>query len=409
MININRVKVRLEQLGQFGRDKRGGWSRLSYTAEYFEAVKLVKSWMHEAGLEVHADPVGNTIGRLPGQDDRLPVVASGSHIDTVENGGMFDGNLGVIAALEVAQSLKDNGVENKYPLEVIVFIEEEGIRFQGLLGSRAMIEGMTCQSLQKLKDKNGVLLVDEMVKAGLEPKRVPEAKVDPHKFRCFFELHVEQGAVLESLGINVGLVEGIVGIVHSKAKLVGVSNHAGGTPFSLRKDALAAAAEIILAAEKIARDEAGRDTVATIGRLLIDPNTINTIAGNVEMTFDIRDIDKQVREKVVSDVLQVMEEICVRRKISHSYDEIHHAKGVILPTGVVDLLESSAVDLGIKYHRMVSGAGHDAQIMAKCTDVGMIFVPSKDGISHSHREWTELDQIEEGIKVLYEAIRRKVI
>lgn len=298
-INGARLRDSLDALAKFGRDAAGGWTRFSFTREFMQARELFRRLMEEAGMVVRVDAAGNLIGRLEGLDSRSPVVAAGSHIDTVKNGGKFDGSFGVAGALEVVQTIRENNVPHRHPIEVIVFVEEEGSRFgSGLFGSRAMVGEIPVDLLYRQKDKDGITLFQAMRSAGLNPERIADARVPAGYYKAYFEMHIEQGKILESLGISVGIVEAIAAPVWLKAVLHGRADHAGATPMRLRRDALAAAAELVLVAENIAK-EAGEPTVVTVGKLSVRPGGINIIPGLVEMTFDIRDTDAARRDKVV--------------------------------------------------------------------------------------------------------------
>lgn len=404
-INETRLKNHLDALAEFGRDERGGWTRFSFTPEYLEARNLVQKWMEEAGMAVRVDAAGNLIGRLEGLDSSLPVVAAGSHIDTVKNGGKFDGNFGVLGAIEVVQTIKENGLPHKHPIEVIVFVEEEGGRFgAGLFGSRAMNGQVDKEFLFSRKDKDGVTIADAFKATGLDPDKIAEARINPGYYKAYFEMHIEQGAVLDSLGISIGVVEGIAAPVWLKALLNGRADHAGATPMNLRRDALVAASELVVVAERIAK-EVGGSAVATVGKLTVLPGGANVVPGQVEMIFDIRDIYDEQREKVIVGVKTTFQEVCKKRSIDYEMEEMIKIDPVILPPHMTGLIEEAAKEVvGAFYHRMVSGAGHDAQIMAKITDVAMIFVPSKDGLSHCPDEWTEMADMAAATQVLLQAL-----
>lgn len=403
-INKNRLQERLDLLAEIGRDENGGWSRFSFTGEYLEACESVKKWMQEAGMTVEFDAAGNLIGRLNGSNNSLPVVAMGSHIDTVRNGGKFDGNFGVIGAIEVVQTIKENNIKNNNPIEIIVFNEEEGSRFGvGLLGSRAMVGKINKDILYEHKDKEGTAIADGYRAIGLDPDVIEKAHKPKGYYKSYIEMHIEQGKVLDSINKSVGLVEGISGYAWLSGKIIGCSDHAGATPMNLRKDALAAAAEVILATERIAH-EIGGSIVATVGKVSVGPNSINVVPGNVEMTFDIRDIDDSIIQLGVKRIKDAFADICRKRNIEGNIDEIVRTQAVMLPSSMIKVTESSAAKIGASYHRMISGAAHDAQMMASITDVAMIFAPSKDGISHSPKEWTEMEDLETCTNTLLNSI-----
>ena len=392
-VNAGRISKRLEDLAEFGIDALGGWSRPSYTGEYAKAYNLVKRWMEEAGMVVRNDAIGNLFARMEGEEDGLPVVAAGSHIDTVKNGGKFDGNAGVIGALEVAQIMKENNIRPKHPYEVIVFVEEEGSRFgTGLLGSRAMLGEVDEAFLDQKKDKDGISIAQALEDWGLDPSKVQEAKVKTGYYKAYFEIHIEQGSVLDNLNIPIGIVEGIAAPVWMKVKLKGRSDHAGATPMNIRRDAFLAAAEASLSAEIIAK-EVGKATVATVGKINVFPGGANIVPGEVEMFFDVRDIDANLRDHAIERIKASIEEICDRRNITFESEEVLKVDPCILPKWIIDTVEEGAKETGLGYHRMISGAGHDAQLMAKITDVGMLFMPSIEGRSHCPEENTKIEDV----------------
>ncbi|GAW92158.1 Zn-dependent hydrolase [Calderihabitans maritimus] len=403
-IDPMRMKRRLDALAEFGRDPQGGWTRYSFTPEYIQAQNLVKEWLEEAGMKVRLDPVGNLVGRLEGIDGTLPAVAMGSHIDTVKNGGKFDGNLGVVAAVEVVQTIVENHIAHRHPIEVIVFVEEEGARFGSvMLGSRAMLGLVTLEDLHKHHDEAGITLYQALRSMGLSPEKIPASVVPPGYYKAFFEMHIEQGAILDSMNIPVGIVEGIAAPVWLAIRITGRADHAGTTPMNLRRDALSAAAEIVLAVEKIAR-ETDKSTVATVGRLQVKPGGINIVPGEVKMTVDIRDIDVQRRQTVVKKIEDAVKVVCQRREISYEINEIVRIEPVMLPAKMRQLIASAAEEVNVPYCKIISGASHDAQIMAQITPVGMIFAPSKGGLSHCPQEYTELEDIAVCTRVLLSSV-----
>lgn len=404
-VNVDRIKYRMERLGEIGRDPNGGWTRFSFSEDDFLARELVLNYMREAGLATWSDAAGNIFGRREGSDAYCAAVASGSHIDTVKNGGLFDGNAGVICALEVAQVLADAGIVHKKPYEMIIFAEEEGGRFgSSLFGSRAMAGQIDTDYLKNKKDKDGITQWEAMKKFGLSPEQIDTAKVREERFKEFFELHVEQGNVLERNGEIIGVVEGIVGIIWLGIKLVGVTSHAGATPMGeLRRDALVASSEIIMAVEKAAT-EVGFGSVATVGHIKVTPSVINVIAGEVELGVDIRAIDQGVMENLSARIKQDIVTIASKRGIHSEVSELVRVEPTMLSSTCIDLIVEKAVNRNIPFRVMHSGAGHDSQVMASVTDVGMIFVPSKGGISHSPLEDTSWKDLAVGAQILLDVV-----
>jgi len=409
VVNGARVQERLQKLGEFGRDSNGGWSRFSFTESYMQARNLMEQWMKEAGMELRIDNAGNLIARKEGSDASLPAVASGSHIDTVRTGGLLDGNLGAVAAVEVAQVLYENQIKHRHPFEVIVFSDEEGARFgAGTIGSRAMAGKIDRDTLYRLKDEDGISLAEALKSVGVNPDRVEDAYVPKGYYKAFFEMHIEQGRVLEELGIDVGIVEGIAAPIWLAAEIVGRADHAGATPMNARQDALVAAAEIVLEMERLA-SKSSPATVGTVGKLVVKPGTPNVVPGGVDMVFDIRDISAENRTNVLNQLKEIIKEICNCRRLQFNLELLQELTPILLSTTVTEIIEESTNELGFPYHRMNSGAAHDAQAMAEITDTGMIFTPSKDGKSHCPEEYTEPAQIEKCLQVLYQSIKKLII
>jgi allantoate deiminase len=400
-INPERINSRLNELAEFGRNEQGGWSRFSYSYQYLKARDLVKKWMIEAGMNVRTDAIGNLIGRLEGTDENAPVVSAGSHIDTVKYGGKYDGTVGVIGALEVAQTIKENNIQHRHPIEIITFVEEEGSCFNiGNLGSKAMCGLLTKEMMYTAKNVEGKTLAEILESVGLDPEKIDEAKVGPNYYKAFFELHIEQGAILDSLGIKVGIVQGIAGLVWLKVTINGRADHAGATPMNLRKDAMLVASEIIVAAEKIAK-EVGDHTVITVGNVDVYPGSINIVPGKVEMTFDIRDISEDKRNKAVELISKAIQDICKKRNMDYSIIETSRIAPCLSSPFLKSLIVDSAKEEGVVFYDIVSGAGHDAQLMARLTDMAMIFCPSIHGLSHCPTEYTDLADIVTCTQVLF--------
>lgn len=408
-INKDRIAENLENLAQFGKDKTGGWTRFSYTPEYKNAQTFIKELMEDAGMKVKEDAVGNLIGRLEGSDSTAPIIAAGSHIDTVQNGGKFDGNFGVIGAIEVVKTITENNVAHTHPIEVISFIEEEGSRTTaGLFGSRIMAGELNKDFVYKTKTHEGRTIAEIMEEAGYYPKKVEEARVKPQDYRAYFEMHIEQGSVLENEDLTAGIVMGIAAPLWLKVTLYGRSDHAGATPMHMRKDALCAASEIILDAERIA-NEVAETTVATCGKIDVKPGGVNIVPGEVEFFFDIRDIYEESRGQAAKQIEKSIEKICSKRDIKYKVEQVAKIDPVILPDEMIKILEDAANDAGVSYKQMISGAGHDAQIFAKIVEnVGMIFCPSIDGLSHCPEENTDINDLADCTQILLNAMLKMI-
>lgn len=402
-INPDRLNDRLTRLAGFGRTPEGGVTRPTLTPDYLAAAEVVKGWMAEAGLAARFDAVGNLTGRREGQAD-LPAIALGSHIDTVINGGRYDGALGVLGAIEVSQALAEDGVRLQHPLEVISFMGEEGTRWgANMLGSRCMMGLMGAETLHERTDRQGVTIAQGLAAAGFDPDRFGEAVRDPAEFHAYVELHIEQGAVLESLDAPVGAVTGIAGPLFLSLRIEGRTDHAGATPMHLRRDALVAAARLVLAAQEAAT-AISPTAVATVGRLEVTPGAINAIPGAVFMTLDLRDIIEENRDRLEQTMRSAIERVTAEAGLQFKLEELARHKPVLLPQHMVDVVAEACVAAGIPARRLPSGAGHDAQVMAGFVDTAMIFVRSQNGISHSPREFTSKDDIRVGVEVLHRTV-----
>ena len=408
-INAQRLEERLKALSEIGQAPDGrGWMRPSFTPQYTEARELVASWMREAGMAVRVDAVGNLIGRLEGTDPKAPVIAMGSHIDTVNNGGMFDGAAGTMSALEVATTISEAGFAHKNPVEVIAFVEEEGARFgQGLLGSKTLSGGITDKAELFAKKAYDGQTIGEVFRAyGFDPDRLDEAVAPKGYYKCYYELHIEQSHVLDSTGDVLGIVEGIASLIWLRGCVKGQASHAGATPMAFRKDALIPVAMIAKEAEDIAK-AVSSNTVATLGKLFVTPNVTNVIPGQVEFTFDIRGLHMADVEKVASLVSERFLEICRERGIEGEIEQTLYLLGAEVSDEMKDEMEEAVKKTGVPYRRMVSGAGHDAQMMARITDIAMIFVPSINGVSHVPEENTKFEDIAAGAQAMMNAVEKK--
>ncbi|MEE4192773.1 MAG: Zn-dependent hydrolase, partial [Halieaceae bacterium] len=358
-----------------------------------------KQEMLALGLEVRTDTAGNVIGRRAGTDDSLPTILFGSHIDSVPGGGNYDGQVGVVGALEVISLMNDHKLRTRHPLEVVSFTDEEG----GLTGSRAFIGKLT-ESAMETPSNSGYSIREGIARVGGDPERIAEAARDPATLKAFLELHIEQGAFLYEDEVQIGVVEGIVGIRWWDITVNGVANHGGTTPMNRRTDALVAASELVQAVSLIANDMKGRQ-VATVGRIEAFPGAPNVIPGKVVMSLEIRDLEAARMQQVFDAVQTASREISARYGATIEFAEIDTASPPA-PTDkrLRDVIAEAAESLGYSYQRMPSGAGHDAQDLATITPTGMIFVPSVGGISHSPKEFTSAEDMARGASVLLHSI-----
>lgn len=401
-----RLRQRLESLSRFGRPPGGtfadGVSRVGYSAADVEGRRFVMQLMRDAGLTPRVDPAGNIFARRPGRQTGAPPILVGSHIDSVPNGGNFDGDLGVLAALEVVEALNANGAMTRHPVDVVVWANEEGVAYgNGLDGSRAAVGERAPNDLDLVW--NGVRKADAIRAIGGDPERLAEARIAPGALRGYLELHIEQGGTLDRLGIPVGVVEGIVAIDRYEAVISGTPNHAGTTPMPMRQDALVAAARLILEVREVVTAEAGRQ-VGTVGQLAVSPNAPNVVPGSVRHTIELRDLSAEkiarlaetIRGRAAAIARETGTEIAITRTS-------HHA-AAMADAGIRAAIETAADRLGLARSSLPSGAGHDAQMMAKIAPMGMIFVPSVGGVSHSPRELTQWADCARGADVLLHAV-----
>ncbi|UOF91315.1 Zn-dependent hydrolase [Fodinisporobacter ferrooxydans] len=402
MIDQERLWQRIHQLAEIGKLESGGITRLSFSREERKAKDLVGSFMQEVGLHVYEDAVGNLIGRKQGKIPDAPVLLIGSHIDSVYNGGNFDGPLGVLGGIEVLQTMRDREIVTDHPIEVIAFTDEEGARFSfGMIGSRGLAGTLRQEHLQA-QDKQGATIAEAMRENGFDPGAIGQAARSKDSVKAYVELHIEQGKILENTGLSVGVVSGIAGPLWLKFKLAGEAGHAGTTPMNLRRDALAAAAQLFQAIET----EAGRtgSTVGTVGQLQLFPGGINIIPGEVEFTLDLRDVNESVRNQVEQAIREQAEAICNERGIGLQIAELQRVPPVHCSDMVQSAIRDACATLGLATTTLSSGAGHDGMQLKDLCPVGMIFARSKDGISHNPAEWTSKEDCAAGVDVLYHTV-----
>lgn len=401
-IDIDRLLGRLMALGQDGALEGGGVCRLALSDTDKLGRDRVVGWMKDLGLTVTVDKIGNLKGILPGRED-LPPVMIGSHIDTVATGGLYDGNLGVLAGLEVISVLKDSGYVPLRPIVVGAFTNEEGSRFApDMLGSAVDRGSLPLDEALAVKDADGFVVGEELARIGYAGEAEP-GQITPY---CFFEIHVEQGPVLEEEGDLIGAVTGVQGISWTEYVVEGVSNHAGTTPMRLRHDAGFAAASISVAARKVA-GEVGDGQVATVGVTELDPNLVNVIARKARLTVDLRHIDEQKLQQAEKMLAAEIECICRAEGVSVTARKLARFEPVMFNEFMVDLIAKTAREQGYAVRRMPSGAGHDAQMFAPDCPTAMVFVPSRGGISHNIEEYTAPEELQAGANVLLQAVLTK--
>jgi N-carbamoyl-L-amino-acid hydrolase len=394
-----RMQQRIKALSAFGANAEGGVDRVAFSEADIAGRAYIMDLMKEAGLTVRLDTAGNIIGRREGSEPDLPVIMFGSHIDSVPGGGNYDGDVGVIGAIEVIQLMQDNGIRTRHPLEIVSFTDEEG----GLTGSRAMIGGVDERTLSVMSH-SGMTIGDGIKAVGGDPTRLELSDRRPEELKAFIELHIEQGAFLDEENIDIGVVEGIVGIRWWDVTIEGFANHAGTTPMNRRWDAMLTAAEYVLAVNRVATGMPGRQ-VATVGRIHAEPGAPNVIPGKVILSLEIRDLSSEKMQRVFDDINVEARRIADARSTPIHHEEIE-VEALPAPTDeqMRRIISASADELGLSFKYMPSGAGHDAQDMAGITPTGMIFVPSVKGISHSPNEYTSAEDMANGASVLLKTV-----
>lgn len=399
-IDAARLRRRLEELSVFGRPAGGtfadGVSRVAYSDADVGGRNYAMQAMAEAGLKPRIDPAGNIFGARAGSDASLPRILFGSHIDSVPSGGNFDGDVGSMSAVEVMQTLEEHRVTTRHPLEMVIWSNEEN-----LVGSRVAASGWDESVLNRVY--NGIRAEDGLRKIGGDPARLAEARISPHSFCCYLELHIEQGGTLDKAKIPIGVVEGIVSIDEYHVEIHGFANHAGTTPMPDRRNALLAAAKLIEAVQEVATREPGRQ-VGTVGQLQVFPNAPNVVPGLVKHSIELRDLSAEKIARLGDEIQRRAQEIARETGTEIQIKKVDHDPPALADPGIQATIEGAAKGLGLKTMRLPSGAGHDAQWMARLAPMGMIFVPSIGGISHSPKELTSWQDCTNGANVLLQTI-----
>ena len=398
-VNEKRLEASIFKLATFGEDENGVTNRVAFSDADIEARAYVAELMREAGLEVSIDHAGNIIGKRSGTDPGKNPIAFGSHIDMVPNGGNYDGCLGSMAGIEVIRILQENDIKTAHPLELIVFSNEEG----GVMGSRAIAGALSSAALS-VKNITGYTMGEGIMRIGGDTTKLKEVTRPKGSLAAFLELHIEQGAILEEEGVDIGVVEGIVGLNWWDIEITGFANHAGTTPMNKRQDALLAASYVIQAVNDAANSYEGGQ-VATVGRIKAEPGAPNVIPGRVVLSLEIRDLSSDVINKVYTDIEQKIALIAEKTNTEIQINPLDTTGKPALMTKEIQMeIATSAESMGLTYKYMPSGAGHDAQDMALIAPAGMIFVPSVGGISHSPKEFTAASDMANGANVLMRTI-----
>lgn len=402
--NGKRVVSRLEEIYQCGKKEDGTYTRMAFSEEDVKGRKLFVSWAEKLGMTCHMDEAGNLIARMDGQDNSLPAILMGSHLDTVPDGGKYDGVLGCVGGLEVCETLKEEGYVPKHPVEVIVFTDEEGFRFgKGLTGSSAIC-GQDPDISDEEVDIYGEARGEVMKSYGIQSANARKAAKDPASVHCFIELHVEQGARLYKTNTSVGVVSSIAGVNRYDITVTGEANHAGSTAMADRKDALVAAAGFINKIPEVTTEYGNEFTVATVGTIKVTPHSVNVIPGTCTFSLEIRDQDAQIMSLIEQKLQETLGDICIKYGVSYTFVPTSFHEPAPMTSWVKDAVEDAVKESGISYSIIPSGAFHDSLIMTSVFPTGMIFVPSEKGISHSRYEFTEDKDIENGCNVLLQTV-----
>lgn len=405
-INAARLHRRIQELAQIGKIGETGVCRLALSKEDQEGVELVKTWMEEAGMEASIDPFANLIGVRRGSNPDAPVLMLGSHVDSQPYGGRFDGVIGVLGAIEVVQTLVEEGITPECNIEVVAFCDEEGCRFnKGLFGVRGMTGKLEADELDRM-DKNGITRREALLQFGCDPADFEGYVFQEGRIGAFLELHIEQGPVLESLDAPIGIVSGISGPLWLTVEMTGFAGHAGSVPMSMRRDALLGSAKIIVALNELVRQESGAPTVGTVGSLSVFPDSRNIIPEKVTFTVDLRDIDLLRRNALEAELLSVIENVSREHGLTYTIREDTNSEPRYCANWIKESLRQEAGLMGLIPPEMMSGPFHDSLSMSYVCDYGMIFVRCLEGISHNPKEYASPEDITLGTELLYRTARR---
>lgn len=393
VVDGGRILKRVHAMANIGRSPQGGVNRLAYSSADVEGRAYVMELMRAAQLEISVDAAGNIAGKRQGSNANLPALLTGSHIDSVPEGGIYDGTIGVISAIELAQVLAERKLSTRHPLEVIVFQNEE----EGLFGSRAICGDLSTNDLD-LPSQSGKTIREGIEYIGGNPHELESARRRPGDIAVYLEYHIEQGPVLENDGIDIGIVEGIVGVNRWEVTIDGFSNHAGTTPMNRRKDALVVAARFIEAVNRIVRDTPGLQ-VGTVGRIRVLPGAPNVIPGKAILSLDLRDLESARIESLYHEIAETGKQIAANGGATITFKQTSVQVPALTDGRVRQSIFDAAVELGLTSKVLRSGAGHDAQAIARIAPMGMIFIPSLEGISHTPEEYSRPTDIVNGANV----------
>lgn len=403
-INESRLQQHFEAMSMIGKIGSTGTNRPAHSADEKKAFELAASWMQDAGMKTRIDNFGNLIGTLEGADTTLPVLMMGSHLDSQPYGGRFDGVAGVLCAIEVVATLKENNINPKRNIEIISFADEEGWRFnKGLFGSRGILGKLEDCELQRT-DKDGITREQALKDFGCDITKFKESEYAPGSIFCFLELHIEQGPVLDIANKPIGIVTGISGPLWLTVTLKGQAGHTGSVPMPLRKDSLLGAAEIIVAVNEIATQDTSAPTVGTVATINVFPASRNIIAEQTEFTIDLRDIDLDRRHRYEAQLMQKIESITQKHKLTYTIKEDTNSEPRYCAEWIKAIIKNNCEALHLDAPELMSGPFHDALALSYACDYGMIFVRCKDGISHNPLEYASYPDLALGAEVMYATV-----
>jgi N-carbamoyl-L-amino-acid hydrolase len=397
-LNGDRINRQLTELAEFGKNPYGGVSRVAYTEFDKQGRTYVMGLMREAGLEVSLDVAGNILGKRAGSDPSKKTLLFGSHIDSVPDGGNYDGDVGVLSSIEVARTLRERSITTRHPIEIVVFQNEEG----GTVGSRAMVGKLAASQLEQVS-VSGKTFRKGITFVGGDPTKLAAPLRKPGDIAAYVELHIEQGGSLEADKVNIGVVEGIVGIGWWDITIDGFGNHAGTTPMNASRDALLEAAKYVEMVNRVVTSEQGRQ-VGTVGKMHAHPGARNVIPGKVETSLEIRDLDQAKIRRLAQVVMAEAKKIGEQSGTTFTFTENYVSTPALMNPMVQKVVESSAQGMGLSARYQPSGAGHDAQYVAQIAPSAMIFCPSVGGVSHSPKEYTKPEDVVNGANVLLQTI-----
>lgn len=401
-VNFERLKTDIKTLSKIGRAEDLGIYRTAFSDADMQARDWLASRIKDAGLEFYQDGAANIHGRL-NWDGKLPSIMTGSHIDTVPGAGHLDGALGVICGLEALRVLKENKTELAFPLEIVAFSDEEGA-FNGMFGSQALTGDISPEWIHSAKNLDGLTLIEAMSRQGLDAMDALSAMRSPDSIGAFIELHIEQGPVLDSRQTPIGVVEGICGLQRWDISMIGVANHSGTTPMDMRSDAFQGVSEFAGEIDRVLEEHGGSQSVATIGRIELLPGAANVVPGEARFSLEFRDVSAAQLDELADAFRLTLSSIARRRNLMFEFRVISDIEPVACDENIQKIITQEAARLDLPCYSLPSGAAHDTQKLARITDAGMIFVPSKAGRSHSAAEWTSWDDIEAGANVLLNSL-----